>query len=94
VTHDAVIQHVAFGRLARVRHILGLAEIPRELRAKRSQNSDYHGILATNRSNGSWTSAAKRAWVRLEGEAVRAGVRLPAGRTIVALCTNAETRSA
>ena len=74
-------------RLSRVNALLGLAEIPRELRARRSQKNDYHGILATSNGNGSWTSAAKRAWVGLEGEAVRAGVRLPAGRTIVALCS-------
>ena len=73
-------------RLSRVNALLGLAEIPRELRARRVQSADYHGILATTRSAGSWTSAAKRAWVRLEGQAVRRGVRLPAGRTIVALC--------
>ena len=75
-------------RLSRVNALLGLAEIPRELRARRSQTNDYHGILATSNANGSWTSVAKRAWVGLEGEAVRAGVRLPAGRTIVALCSN------
>jgi len=73
-------------RLSRVNALLGLAEIPRELRARRVQSSDYHGILATSNGHGSWTSAAKRAWVRLEGRAIRYGVRLPAGRTIVALC--------
>jgi len=74
-------------RLSRVNALLGLAEIPRELRARRAQASDYHGILATPDGRASWASAAKRAWVRLEGRAVRRGVRLPAGRTIVALCT-------
>lgn len=73
-------------RLSRVNALLGLAEIPRELRARRVQTADYHGILATSNGHGSWTSAAKRAWVRLEGRAVRRGVRLPAGRTIIALC--------
>lgn len=76
----------AVRRLSRVNALLGLAEIPRELRARRAQSADYHGILATNNGHGSWTSTVKRAWVRLEGQAVRRGVRLPAGRTIVALC--------
>ena len=73
-------------RLSRVNALLGLAEIPRELRARRAQSSDYHGILAASNGHASWASRAKRAWVRLEGQAVRRGVRLPAGRTIVALC--------
>jgi SAM-dependent methyltransferase len=76
-------------RSSRVNALLGLAEIPRELRARRSQEHDYHGILATPNGGGSWTSAAKRAWLRLEGRAIRFGVRLPAGRSIVALCTTA-----
>jgi SAM-dependent methyltransferase len=79
-------------RLSRVNALLGLAEIPREMRARRAQASDYHGILATPNGRASWTSAAKRAWVRLEGRVVRRGVRLPAGRTIVALCTTATAR--
>jgi SAM-dependent methyltransferase len=73
-------------RLSRVNAVLGLAEIPRELRARRVQSHDYHGILATSNGHRTWASAAQRAWVRLEGQAVRRGVRLPAGRTIVALC--------
>ena len=76
----------AIRRLSRVNALLGLAEIPRELKARRAQSSDYHGILATSNGHASWASAMKRAWVRLEGRAVRHGVRLPAGRTIVALC--------
>ena len=73
-------------RLSRVNALLGLAEIPRELRARRVQANDYHGILGTSNGGASWTAVAKRAWLRLEGHAVRHGVRLPAGRTIVALC--------
>ena len=76
-------------RLSRLNALLGLAEIPRELRARRVQSSEYHGILATTNGHASWTSAAKRAWLRLEGAAVRRGVRLPAGRSIVAVCTTA-----
>jgi SAM-dependent methyltransferase len=76
-------------RLSRVNALLGLAEIPRELRARRTQASNYHGILATSETGQSWASVVKRTWLRLEGEAVRRGVRLPAGRTIVAVCTTA-----
>jgi len=72
-------------RLSRVNALLGLAEIPREMRARRVQSADYHGILATSNGHGSWSSSVKRAWLRLEGQAIRRGVRLPAGRTIVAL---------
>ena len=80
--------HAGFAvrRLSRMNAHLGLAEIPRELRARRSQKSDYHGILATSNGHGSLASSVKRAWVGLEAEIVRRGVRLPAGRTIVALC--------
>ena len=76
-------------RLSRVNALLGLAEIPRELRARRTQASNYHGILATSNSPQSWSSAVKRTWLRIEGEAIRRGVRLPAGRTIVAVCSAA-----
>jgi SAM-dependent methyltransferase len=76
-------------RLSRVNAVLGLAEIPREWRARRMQPSNYHGILATGNGHASFGAMAKRAWLRVEGEAVRRGVRLPAGRTIVALCTTA-----
>jgi SAM-dependent methyltransferase len=73
-------------RLGRLNALLGLAEIPRELRALRTQNSEYHGILATPRANGGLANAIKRRWLRFEGQLVRAGVSLPLGRTIVALC--------
>ena len=76
-------------RSSRVNALLGLAEIPRELRARRSQAHDYHGILATSNGTPSWATSVKRAWIRLEGRAIRLGVRLPAGRSIVALCTTA-----
>lgn len=79
----------AVRRLSRVNALLGLAEIPRELRARQTQSAEYHGILARPNGQASIASAAKRAWLRVEGEAIRHGVRLPAGRTIVALCTTA-----
>jgi SAM-dependent methyltransferase len=73
-------------RLSRINALLGLAEIPRELRASRVQSSPYHGILAKQAAGRGWARSLKRGWLRLEGRAVRAGVRLPLGRTIIALC--------
>lgn len=72
-------------RLSRVNALLGLAEIPRELRAGRDQASSYHGILGTP-TGSSLSRSLKRSWLRLEGRAIRAGVPLPLGRTILALC--------
>jgi SAM-dependent methyltransferase len=71
-------------RLSRVNALLGLAEVPRRLRARRDVGSGYTGILAGQGGGGSDT--LKRRWLRLEGRAVRAGWRLPFGRSIVALC--------
>lgn len=74
----------------RVRHIgrlnalLGLAEIPREFRAKRSGGEGYVGLLAQPPArNLAWH--AKRAWLRLEGRAVAAGLSLPLGRSLIAV---------
>ena len=72
-------------RLSRVNAVLGLAEIPRELKARAQQHS-YHGILAEPRGTSGVVDVAKRGWLRLEGRAVRAGLCWPFGRTIVALC--------
>ena len=72
-------------RLSRVNALLGLAEIPRELRATRQTGAGYHGVLAAPprpRALG----GVLAAWLKLEGRAVRRGWRLPLGRTIVALC--------
>jgi SAM-dependent methyltransferase len=74
-------------RLSRVNALLGLAEIPRELRARRMRGRDgYGGILATANGSHGWTQRARRAWLRAEGRAVAAGLTLPLGRTICALC--------
>jgi SAM-dependent methyltransferase len=74
-------------RLSRINALLGLAEIPRELRANRDQKSDgYHGILAPPSSDHPVSRKLKRGWLKLEGRAVAAGVSLPLGRTIVAVC--------
>jgi len=74
----------AVRRIGRVNALLGLAEIPRELRARRSAVGGYVGHLATlPRVGAAWR--AKLAWLRVEGRAVAAGASLPFGRTLVAL---------
>ncbi|MBA3342516.1 MAG: class I SAM-dependent methyltransferase [Gemmatimonadaceae bacterium] len=72
--------------LGRVNALLGLAEIPREMRARRSQSSEYHGILSGPRSTHSLVGRLKRRWLAFEGRALRDGWHLPLGRTIFALC--------
>lgn len=72
-------------RIGRLNALLGLAEIPRELRA-RGQEHSYHGLLSEPRAEPRWSARLKRAWLRLEGRMVRGGASLPLGRTIVALC--------
>jgi SAM-dependent methyltransferase len=73
-------------RLSRVNALLGLAEIPRELRATRDTGAGYHGLLADARSGQGVATALKRGWLRFEGRAVARGWRLPLGRTHIALC--------
>jgi len=72
-------------RLGRLNALLGLAEIPRELKARNRAHS-YHGLLAEPRAEARWRAHLKRTWLRLEGSAVRRGASWPLGRTIVALC--------
>ncbi len=73
-------------RLSRINALLGLAEIPRELRARRtSGTSGYHGLLAAPRASNRF-DALRRWWLNLEGRAVASGVQLPMGRTLLALC--------
>lgn len=75
-------------RCSRINALLGLAEIPRELRAarRRTGENSYSGILAHTRPEPRWSRALKRRWLRLEGAAVRAGLHVPLGRTVLALC--------
>jgi SAM-dependent methyltransferase len=75
-------------RLSRLNALLGLAEVPRELGSTRWRGRErgYGGILAEPRAQRGLVDAAKRAWVGIEGRLVRAGIPLPLGRTIVALC--------
>ncbi|MES2358941.1 MAG: class I SAM-dependent methyltransferase [Gemmatimonadota bacterium] len=70
-------------RMGRVNAVLGLAEIPRELRAHRRRDS---GILAPEPTAPGRADSLKRAWLNLEGRVVVAGWRLPLGRSIVGLC--------
>lgn len=80
-------------RLSRINALLGLAEIPRELRANRQQRDDgYHGLLATPSTGSSLSRGIKRWWLSLEGAIVSRGIPLPIGRTIVALSTRPPAR--
>jgi SAM-dependent methyltransferase len=64
----------------------GLAEIPRELRAARQDTHEYHGILASPGRSRSPVHSLLRMWLRFEGRAMIAGLPLPLGRTLFALC--------
>jgi SAM-dependent methyltransferase len=72
-------------RLSRVNALLGLAEIPRELKARRSERFEYHGLLAEPPTRHSRVSSVKRTCLRFEGRLVCSGWQLPFGRAIVAL---------
>ena len=71
--------------LGRCNAVLGLAEIPRELRAARNSSGDYHGILAQPRASLTFLDGLKKAWLRFEGHALLAGLSLPLGRTLFVL---------
>ena len=71
--------------LGRCNAVLGLAEIPRELRAARNASGDYHGILGTPRQRSGFADRLKKAWLRFEGHALVAGLSLPLGRTLFVL---------
>ena len=75
-------------RLSRINALLGLVEIPGELRRarERKQHSSFDVVSKPLRQSAAWSNALKRAWLRWEGRAVRAGVRLPTGRSLIALC--------
>lgn len=72
-------------RIGRLNALLGLAEIPRELRAGSGEHS-YHGLLSQPRMEPRWRAELKRGWLRAEGRLVSQGGSWPLGRTIVALC--------
>jgi SAM-dependent methyltransferase len=72
--------------LGRMNSLLGLAEIPRELRASRAKSPSYRGLLAEPGHEWGVAHFLKKSWLELEGRAVAAGWQLPFGRTIFALC--------
>lgn len=72
--------------LGRVNSLLGLAEIPRELRAMRSGSPSYTGLLSEPEQTTGLAHRLKKNWLELEGRATAAGWQLPFGRTIFALC--------
>ena len=72
-------------RFGRVNALLGLAEIPREVRARRARNTAYTGLLSHAGSEGR-LDGWKRAWLRLEGRMMLKGMPMPFGRTIIAIC--------
>jgi SAM-dependent methyltransferase len=71
-------------RLGRVNALLGLAEIPRELRARRDDHS-YHGLVAQPMRGGTVAGRMKRSWLCVEGRLLTRGWSLPLGRTVFAL---------
>ena len=72
--------------LGRCNALLGLAEIPRELAAARKLGGGYHGVLAEPHRDFGIVHKLKRGWLELEGRALAAGLSLPLGRTLFALC--------
>jgi len=72
--------------VGRCNAVPGLAEIPRELRASRMDVGAYHGILAEPGGEAGFVHSVLRRWLVLEGRAMIAGLPLPLGRTIFALC--------
>lgn len=73
-------------RCGRVNALLGLAEIPREIRARRASGTPYTGILSHAPSEQQPSDSWKRRWLRLEGRMMLEGVQLPFGRTLIAIC--------
>lgn len=73
-------------RMSRANALLGLGEIPRELRATQREGSGYHGILAVPGEQPRIAFAAKRAVLRAESRLIDIGLALPIGRSLVAVC--------
>jgi SAM-dependent methyltransferase len=75
-------------RLSRINALLGLAEIPGEVLRKVAGkgHSSYDVVSRPVPPSGGLLSVLKRRWLRLEGSAVRAGLSLPTGRSLIALC--------
>lgn len=84
------VRHAGFTvvRLSRINAVLGLAEIPAEIRRARGpkRHSSYEVVASAPRKAGGLVNSMKRGLLRFEGRAVKAGISLPVGRTLVALC--------
>lgn len=80
----------AIDLLSRANALLGLAEIPREVRASRQSGHGYHGILAESRARPGLGRSLKRGMLRMEGVAIANHLKLPFGRSIVALAHKPE----
>jgi SAM-dependent methyltransferase len=76
--------------LSRANALLGLAEIPREARASKEAGHGYHGILAEAKREPALARSLKRRVLRLEGVAIANRMKLPFGRSIVALARKPE----
>lgn len=72
-------------RVGRLNALLGLAEIPREYKARRHTEGHYVGLLATPATRQTTSWRLKRRWLRVEATAMAMGWNLPLGRTILAL---------
>lgn len=87
---DAKVRRAGFSvvRLSRINAVLGLAEIPQEIRRARGprRHSSYDVVNSAPPRAGGIANSVKRGLLRLEGRAVRSGVTLPVGRSLVALC--------
>lgn len=76
--------------ISRANALLGLAEIPREAKASREAGHGYHGILAEAKPQGGVARSLKRGMLRMEGVAIANHMKLPFGRSIVALAHKPE----
>jgi SAM-dependent methyltransferase len=74
-------------RLSRINALLGLAEIPGDLKRRREKqrHTSYDLVAKPMQKKLGLLTPLKRAWLRLEGRAVRSGVKLPVGRSLVSL---------
>ncbi|MEP6506689.1 MAG: class I SAM-dependent methyltransferase [Gemmatimonadales bacterium] len=84
LSHALAVTGFEILRLSRANSILGLAEIRREYRARSSQSNSYYGLLS--RPGRSPLNPVKRGMLAIEGRLIAAGVALPLGRALFALC--------
>jgi SAM-dependent methyltransferase len=72
-------------RLGRANSLLGVAEIPRELRARKNRTGTYYGLLSQPKPSGAFDTLKFRI-LQIEGNLIARGWTLPFGRTLFALC--------